>query len=63
MAQITLNEGLAWLKTLKKRHEELIPYAMGMRTGSEAVASSVIALARPANGRKLTKANDRIRRR
>ncbi len=24
MAQITLNEGLAWLKTLKKRHEELI---------------------------------------
>ena len=22
--QITLNEGLAWLKTLKKRHEELI---------------------------------------
>jgi hypothetical protein len=23
MAQITLNEGLAWLKTLKKRHEEL----------------------------------------
>jgi hypothetical protein len=24
MAPITLNEGLAWLKTLKKRHEELI---------------------------------------
>lgn len=24
MAQITLNEGLAWLKTLKKRHEELV---------------------------------------
>ena len=24
MAQITINEGLAWLKTLKKRHEELI---------------------------------------
>src|ERR1051325_6928451 len=24
MATITLNEGLAWLKTLKKRHEELI---------------------------------------
>jgi hypothetical protein len=24
VAQITLNEGLAWLKTLKKRHEELI---------------------------------------
>jgi hypothetical protein len=24
MAQITLNEGLAWMKTLKKRHEELI---------------------------------------
>jgi hypothetical protein len=24
LAQITLNEGLAWLKTLKKRHEELI---------------------------------------
>jgi hypothetical protein len=24
MAQITLNEGLAWLRTLKKRHEELI---------------------------------------
>ena len=24
MPQITLNEGLAWLKTLKKRHEELI---------------------------------------
>ena len=24
MAQLTLNEGLAWLKTLKKRHEELI---------------------------------------
>jgi len=24
MAQITLNEGLAWLKTLKKRHDELI---------------------------------------
>jgi hypothetical protein len=24
MAQITLNEGLAWLKTLKKRHEEPI---------------------------------------
>jgi len=24
MAKITLNEGLAWLKTLKKRHEELI---------------------------------------
>jgi hypothetical protein len=24
MAQITLNDGLAWLKTLKKRHEELI---------------------------------------
>ncbi len=23
MAQITLNEALAWLKTLKKRHEEL----------------------------------------
>lgn len=24
MAAITINEGLAWLKTLKKRHEELI---------------------------------------
>ena len=24
MAQITINEGLAWLKTLKKRHEELL---------------------------------------
>ena len=24
MAQITINEGLAWLKTLKKRYEELI---------------------------------------
>lgn len=24
MAEITLNEGLAWLKTLRKRHEELI---------------------------------------
>lgn len=24
MATITINEGLAWLKTLKKRHEELI---------------------------------------
>jgi hypothetical protein len=24
MAQITLNEGLAWLKTLKKCHEELL---------------------------------------
>ena len=24
MAVITINEGLAWLKTLKKRHEELI---------------------------------------
>jgi hypothetical protein len=24
VAQITLNEALAWLKTLKKRHEELI---------------------------------------
>lgn len=24
MAQITLNEGLAWLKTLKKRQDELI---------------------------------------
>ena len=24
MAEITINEGLAWLKTLKKRHEELI---------------------------------------
>jgi hypothetical protein len=24
MAQITLNEGLAWMKTLKKRHEELV---------------------------------------
>ncbi len=24
MAHITLNEGLAWMKTLKKRHEELI---------------------------------------
>jgi hypothetical protein len=24
MAQVTINEGLAWLKTLKKRHEELI---------------------------------------
>jgi hypothetical protein len=24
MAPIALNEGLAWLKTLKKRHEELI---------------------------------------
>jgi hypothetical protein len=24
MAQITLNEGLAWMKTLKKRHDELI---------------------------------------
>ena len=24
MTQITINEGLAWLKTLKKRHEELI---------------------------------------
>jgi len=23
-AQITINEGLAWLKTLKKRHEELV---------------------------------------
>jgi hypothetical protein len=23
-AQITLNEGLAWIKTLKKRHEELV---------------------------------------
>jgi hypothetical protein len=24
MAQITINEALAWLKTLKKRHDELI---------------------------------------
>ena len=24
MAQITINEGLAWLKTLKKRHEGLL---------------------------------------
>jgi hypothetical protein len=24
MAQITINEGLAWLKTLQKRHEELL---------------------------------------
>ena len=24
MAQITINAGLAWLKTLKKRHEELL---------------------------------------
>ena len=24
MAQITINDGLAWLKTLKKRHEELL---------------------------------------
>jgi hypothetical protein len=24
MAQITINEGLAWLNTLKKRHEELL---------------------------------------
>jgi hypothetical protein len=24
MAAITINEGLAWLKTLKQRHEELI---------------------------------------
>jgi len=24
VAQITINEGLAWLKTLKKRHEELL---------------------------------------
>ena len=24
MAEITINEGLAWLKTLKKRHEELL---------------------------------------
>jgi hypothetical protein len=24
MAQITINEGLAWLKALKKRHEELL---------------------------------------
>ncbi len=24
MAEITINEGLAWLKTLKKRHEELV---------------------------------------
>jgi hypothetical protein len=24
MAQITTNEGLAWLKTLKKRHDELL---------------------------------------
>lgn len=24
MAQVTINEGLAWLKTLKKRHEELL---------------------------------------
>jgi hypothetical protein len=28
MAQITINEGLAWLKTLKKRHEELL-YVQG----------------------------------
>jgi hypothetical protein len=24
MAHVTINEGLAWLKTLKKRHEELL---------------------------------------
>src|ERR1700732_3997827 len=24
MGQITINEGLAWLKTLKRRHEELL---------------------------------------
>ena len=24
MTEITINEGLAWLKTLKKRHEELL---------------------------------------
>jgi hypothetical protein len=29
MSQITLNEGLAWLKTLKKRHEELIELRNG----------------------------------
>jgi hypothetical protein len=28
MAQITINEGLAWLKTVKKRHEELLAQAM-----------------------------------
>jgi hypothetical protein len=29
MAQITINEGLAWLKTLKKRHEELLALRNG----------------------------------
>jgi hypothetical protein len=30
MAQITINEGLAWLKTLKKRHEELRHIGRGL---------------------------------
>ena len=29
MAQVTINEGLAWLKTLKKRHEELLALRNG----------------------------------
>lgn len=32
MAQITINEGLAWLKTLKKRHEELLALRNDKRT-------------------------------
>jgi hypothetical protein len=34
MAQITINEGLAWLKTLKKRNEELLALRNDNATGN-----------------------------
>ena len=61
MAQITINEGLAWLKTLKKRHEELLALdgeprrrpvrrhrPLGGRPGGAVPADARAALAHPA---------------
>ena len=38
MAQITINEGLAWLKTLKKRHEELLALRKVVRQSASTAA-------------------------
>ena len=39
MAQITINEGLAWLRTLKKRHEELLALFTPVTPGPHSVGS------------------------
>jgi hypothetical protein len=59
MAQITINEGLAWLKTLKKRHEELLALCRRF-SGASADKESSKNLRRSSGGAHEPVANSRV---